>query len=215
MKKKGRIDMWWVVGIAAGIILLIIIVLITKVYITVDYIHHSDDDSLTVRFRVWKILTYTYKVPVIAIEPESASVLLKEEKQKGRVTEQESEKKVTKKDILDRFKFFEHLIKNIEHFHRILNRFLSHMTVSRFEWHTRFGLGDAAWTGIATGAVWGIKGNVLAFVSHHMNLLAQPQLSVEPIWHSEDSEISLSCMISFRIGHAMGAGIQVIKFWKK
>lgn len=215
MRRKGRVKMWWVLGIVAGLILLIMLFLITKVHITIRYLHHRDNDSLTVRFRVWGIISYTYKVPLIAIDSESPSIVLKEETQKGHMKKQTNKKKITKHDILDKMAFFQRLLENIENFHKILKRFLSHMTVSQFDWHTRFGLGDAAWTGIATGAVWSIKGNILALMDHYMNLLTNPQLSVEPVWQEEDSETNLSCMISFRIGHAMGAGLQIVKFWKK
>lgn len=43
-------------------------------------------------------------------------------------------------------------------FHKIFRRFLQKVTVRDIKWHSRFGLGDAALTGVLTGAVWSAKG---------------------------------------------------------
>lgn len=203
--------MAWLAGIGLAVILLIVLILITKIHVTVHYHHQQDDDSLTIRFRAWGITVYTYEVPMIAFDEESSSILLKQKKKTANV-KQKSEKKVTKDDILARIEKFRRLLKNIDNLHRIVKRFLSRMTVSRFEWYTRFGIGDAAWTGMATGAVWAAKGNVIGLIAHYMRLAAEPDISVEPVWQLDHSETDLSCMISFRIGHAMGAGLKIVKY---
>ncbi|HET7577882.1 MAG TPA: DUF2953 domain-containing protein [Bacillales bacterium] len=205
--------MVWLIGIGLALFLLIILVLVTKLHITIHYNHQHDDDSLVIRFRAWGMLAYTYEVPIIAIDEDSPSIELQQEKG-GPSQKKESDKKITKHDILEKIKLFQRLLENIEGFHQILKRFFRHMKVNCFEWHTRFGLGDAAWTGTATGVVWALKGNIVGLTAHYMNLVAEPQLSVEPVWQVEDSETDLVCMISFRIGHAMGAALQIVKFWR-
>ena len=204
--------MAWLTGIGLAVILLIVLILFTKIHVTVHYHHYQDDDSLTIRFRAWGMTVYTYEVPMIAFDEETPSILLKQKKKSANV-KQKPEKKVTKDDILARIEKFRRLLKNIDNLHRIVKRFLSRMTVSRFEWYTRFGLGDAAWTGMATGAVWAAKGNVIGLIAHYMQLTTEPDISVEPVWQLDHSETDLSCMISFRIGHAMGAGLKIVKFW--
>jgi hypothetical protein len=203
---------WWI-GVCLAVILLIVLILITKIHVTVHYHHHRDDDSLTIRFRAWRIIGYTYQVPMIAFDEESTSIFLKQKKKAPNAKQQTSEKKITKDDILTRIKRFQRLLKNIDGLHRAIKRFLNRMSINRLEWYTRFGLGDAAWTGMAIGAIWVAKGNIIGLIAHYMRLVADPEISVEPVWQLDDSETDLSCMISFRVGHAMGAGIQIVKFW--
>ncbi|HEX6922638.1 MAG TPA: DUF2953 domain-containing protein [Bacillales bacterium] len=206
--------MIWLIAVILAVILLIVIFLFTKINISIHYHHHEDDDSLTLRFRAWGFTVYTLKVPEISIDEDSPSLVFKEEKQAGGTGGKENEKKVTKDDLLENIRKFHRLLRNIEGLNRIIKRFLSRITVSRFEWHSRFGLGDAAWTGMATGAVWAVKGNIIGLITHYMQLVVEPDLSVEPVWQADYSETDLSCMISFRVGQAMGAGLQIVKFWK-
>lgn len=205
--------MVWLIGIGLGLILLIVLVLVTKLHITIHFNHHQDDDSLVLRIRAWGVRVYTYEVPIIAIDKDSPSIELHQKKEAAN-QKKENEKQISKHDIVEKIKLFQRLLENIEGFHQIFKGFLRHMTVNRFEWRTRFGLGDAAWTGAATGAVWALKGNIVGLTAHYMILDAEPRLSVEPVWQAEDSETDLVCMISFRIGHAMGAALQIVKFWR-
>ncbi|HEX7064795.1 MAG TPA: DUF2953 domain-containing protein [Bacillales bacterium] len=205
--------MIWLIGAILAIILFIILFLLTKVHISIHY-HHHDDDSLTLRFQAWGFTVYTLKVPELSIDEESSSLVFKEEKQAGPATGKENEKKVTKDEFLAHLEKFRRLLGSIEGFHRITKRFLSRVEVSRFKWHTRMGLGDAAWTGMATGAVWAVKGNMIGLITYYMKLITEPDLSVEPVWQNDYSRTELSCMISFRIGQAMGAGLQIVKYWK-
>lgn len=193
--------------------MLLLLLGLTKIKIAIHYHHRRDDDSLEVQFKIWGIRVYTYKVPVIAIDDESASIAFEQEKQNP-VDQKENKEKVTKDELIERIKDFQNLLKQIVDFNRIMKRFLKHIIVSRFQWSTRVGLGDAAWTGVAIGAIWGLKGNVVSMISHFMQLKADPNMSVEPLWQGTLSETDLSCMFSFRIGFAMRAGLQIMKLWK-
>ncbi|HEU5141382.1 MAG TPA: DUF2953 domain-containing protein [Bacillales bacterium] len=206
--------MIWLIYAVLAIISIIILLLLVKLHITLCYHHHQDDDSLTLRFRALGFTFYTLKVPEIKIDEESPSLVFKEEKQAGQTDGKESERKVTKNDLLEHMEKFQRLLGSIEGFHRIIKRFLGRVEVNRFEWRTRMGLGDAAWTGMAIGAIWAIKGNVIGLITHYMRLIKEPDLSVDPVWQADLSKTDLSCMISFRIGHAMRAGLQIVKYWK-
>ena len=41
-----------------------------------------------------------------------------------------------------------------------------------------------------------------------------PNLSVHPHFQLAVTQTSFKCMLQFRIGHAMVAGIKLVKFWK-
>ena len=78
-----------------------------------------------------------------------------------------------------------------------------------------FGAGDAAVTGSFTGILWALKGNVIGLVSNYFKLKQQPQIIVEPKFDQLMLNTSFSCIFSFRIGHAILAGIRFVRHFKK
>ena len=48
--------------------------------------------------------------------------------------------------------------------HVIVRKFFKKVSVKRFEWHSMIGVGDAAHTGMATGALWAIKGSIVGLI---------------------------------------------------
>lgn len=206
--------MIWVIGIGIALLILLILVLITKVNISIHYSHRQDDDLLTIKARVWGIPVYRIEVPEISFDEDSSSLVYKQKKQAAKMKQQKSKKKVTKDDLLSKMKDFHRLLERVVGLHRIVRRFLSHIMIKELQWHTRIGMEDAAATGIAAGGAWMVKGNVVGLLDHYMQLVEPPQYSVEPNYEGSNSQTNLSCMISFRLGHAMGAAFQIVKFWK-
>ncbi|HET7616070.1 MAG TPA: DUF2953 domain-containing protein [Bacillales bacterium] len=204
--------MFWLVciGILAVIITLI---MVSTVNMNIYYRHHRHEDTIVLRFRLWGINMYTYKIPGISFDEQSASVVMKQEKKKGPANEK-NEIQLSKDDILRRIRSFHALLSHIYGFSRIVRHFFSKMKVRKFVWHTQFGLGDAAATGSATGSIWAVKGNVIGLLDRFFQLQTRPEISVVPLWQGEKAETELQCMISFRIGHAMGAGSRIVKYWK-
>lgn len=62
----------------------------------------------------------------------------------------------------------------------------------------KFGLEDAAKTGMATGAIWTALYNVIAFLSNFMRL-TEPEIHVNPIFDEEYIEADSECIIDFRL----------------
>lgn len=67
---------------------------------------------------------------------------------------------------------------------------------------------------MVTGALWGAKGSIIGVLSSIMKMKNMPQMTVTPHFQMAISQTTFSCMIQFRVGHAMLAGIKLIKFWK-
>ena len=109
---------------------------------------------------------------------------------------------------------FKELLQHVISFHRIVRYFLRKVSVRKLEWHSVIGVGNAALTGTLTGALWSVKGGVLGVISNYMRLKDMPNLSITPSFQKAYSQTQLSCMIQFRIGYAMVAGLKLVKFWK-
>lgn len=207
----------WVLIILFAVILLLAAIMILKLTILIDYYHGNDDDHLKITFRaLFGLIKYKLTVPVIKIAEDSPALVVKEKVETGPNEKQKKDdkKKVTSEDMLKSYQDVRQLLKHVTDMYQIIRSFLKKVTVARFEWNTVVGVGDAAFTGMLTGAFWTVKGSILGIISSFMKLKTQPVIMITPEFNRAISETSLTCMIQFRIGHAIFAGIKLLKYWK-
>ncbi len=193
------------------------ITLFSKLHIKLKYSHTKDDDQLTIRFRLW-FIRYTFNVPLIKIDKETSSIVVKHEGHSGNDQSDSKErskfKLITPTDIMNAIKDLQDLLQHVIHLHTIIRRFLKGVSIHKLEWQTAFGLGDAALTGMFIGAAWSIKGGVIGILSQYMKLETNPNVTITPYFQNMFSHTKLTCMFSFRIGNAILAGFRIVKFWK-
>ncbi|WP_181832956.1 DUF2953 domain-containing protein [Bacillus taeanensis] len=203
---------WIVTAFIIGVLVLLLFV--TKVTITILYVHSRDDDQLVVTFKAWYgLISYTLNVPLIKVE-DSTSLVVKSEKSVNNDTQQEDTQKFTPLEMIKKIELFQDFLQDVIGFHKIVRSFLKHVSITKFEWKSVVGVNDAALTGMVIGVAWSIKGSLIGLVSTYMNLKAKPQIEVHPAFQTAVSQTRFVCMFSFRIGHAIGAGLKVVKFWK-
>nr|WP_066063482.1 DUF2953 domain-containing protein [Neobacillus soli] len=210
--------MFWLLLVLCILLFLFLLILFTKVTIRVNYYHHNDNDDLKVEFRVWfGLIRYKLNVPLIKIDDNSPSVIVNSHTQMGSSSGDSPEKKVNKitpANILTNLQNTKELIQHVFGMHVIVRKFFRKVTMKRFKWETMIGVGDAAHTGMATGALWSIKGGIIGLLSHYLKVKDMPELSVTPHFQAAVIQTRFTCIIQFRIGHAMLAGLKLIKFWK-
>ncbi len=202
--------MWWALGI---IVALLILLLITPIRLDVTYWHNGDDDQLTIKITVWKVISKTIEVPVIAIDKESPSLVFKEEV-KGAGGDKEYIRKETPNELVEQVRELNRWLQQIVGLHRIARRFLKHVKVKRFNWSSSLGAGDASTTGWLSGLIWSIKGSMAGLLSSYLTLKCIPELKVDPIFQGWASKTHLECMVTLQLGHAIFAGILVVRHTK-
>jgi hypothetical protein len=207
----------WLVIALAVLLFLMMIVLITKLTIYFRLYHGQDNDYLKLEFRAWfGLIRYKREIPLIKLDENSPTIVMKQEQQMGH--KEKSKKKETKQysaeDLFNSFKDTKEILTHVIGLHKIIRSFLKKITIKEFEWFTVAGTGDAAYTGMLIGALWAIKGSIVGLISHHMKLKVMPNITITPNFQRAYSQTTLRCMIHFRIGHAMLAGIKLVKYWK-
>lgn len=206
--------MKWIVTIFLLLLLMCFLSLFLKLTIVIRYKHKEDDDRLTITFRtLFGILSYRVDVPVIRVA-ENAPAIVTEQKITKQTTTKEKTKHYTIEDLLNQLHNFKELVTHIVNLHTIIRSFFKKVVVKRFNWHSMIGIGDAAHTGILTGAFWTVKGGLIGLIGHLMRMENQPELSITPNFQQMVSQTYLECMFQFRIGHAMLAGLKLFKYWK-
>ncbi|MTH52839.1 DUF2953 domain-containing protein [Bacillus mangrovi] len=209
--------MFWAIGIPAILLFLIVLIVLTKLTVTVEYRKAGKNDDLRIKFRAWfGMIRYTYQIPVIKANEKDLTVDVKKESKAGKADSEGKSRsdKISKNDIAASLKDFKELASHISGLHSIVRKFLKGIEITELEWHTRFGLGDAASTGSAAGILWGIKGIFCGAASGLMKLKTEPVIAVVPVFQGLCLDVVLTGMFRFRLGHAIIGGLRFVKFWK-
>ncbi len=215
--KKGCENVIWASVIVAIILILFIVVLVTRITIHFYYHHQKDNDQMTVKLSAWfGLLRYTIDVPLISVDTDTASIHVEEKTKVGGgdlSKGKQKEKDFSPKEIWQSFQDTYELVRHVVGMHEIVRRMLARVEVKQLEWHSNIGLGDAAHTGMIVGAGWSVKGGIVGFLSNYTDFQTHPVLSITPFFQQAVSQTLIKCMFRFRIGHAMLAGIRIVKYW--
>ncbi|WP_307196982.1 DUF2953 domain-containing protein [Neobacillus niacini] len=210
--------MVWLVIALIIIILFILLIIFSKLTIRLNYFHHNENDELKIQFRIWfGLIRYTINVPLVKIDENSPSIVMKGNTQMGDSSEKQSptkEAQITKDGIISKFTNAKEIIQHVVNTSVIVKKFMKRLVIKHFEWHSLVGIGDAAHTGIITGALWTLKGSILGVLSHFLRLKEMPVLSITPHFQLAIIQTHITCIFQFRIGYAILAGLKLIKFWK-
>ncbi|MCL6570174.1 MAG: DUF2953 domain-containing protein [Bacillus sp. (in: Bacteria)] len=213
--------MFWLLFVVSILMFLLLLILFTKLTININYYRQNDDDDLKIVFKVlFGLIKYKIAVPLMKIDDNSPSIIVKNHTQMGNSSggvappPKETVDKIKLDDILTYVKNGKELLDHVMGMHVIIRKFFRKVTLKKFEWETMVGVGDAAHTGMVTGALWTIKGGILGLLSHYFKVKEVPKLAVNPHFQCAIIQTGLTCIFQFRIGHAMLAGLKLFKFWK-
>ncbi|RDI44278.1 DUF2953 domain-containing protein [Falsibacillus pallidus] len=213
---KGRVYMYIAAIIIGIIILLFLLLWFTSLSIYLNLYHGQDNDHFQIQFKIWfGLIRYKVDIPMVQIDKDQPDIVLKQEVKKGKKekVKKASKKRIRPSDILNSFQDTAELIRHVYGTHVIVNKFLAKIKVRNLQWHTLIGLKDAAATGMLAGAAWTLKSTIITFISTHCRLMDPPVIEVIPSFNRPISQISFKCMFRFRIGHAIFAGLKLIKYW--
>lgn len=207
----------WIVIFSGILFILLVMILFSSVNIIIDYNHKQGKDNLHVIIKgLFGLFRYKLSVPMIKVSRETPGIKVKKKAEKGPAETDASGGKdiVTPEDMLKSIKDFKTLVEHISGFYKVVRSFLRKVFVEYLEWHSKIGTGDAAITGMAAGALWAAKGNVLGLVARLMKLKKLPKITITPYFQSTIAETSIKCMFRFRLGNAIFAGLKLVKLWK-
>jgi hypothetical protein len=207
-------DWNWIFIIFASIVFTVVLVMFTTLYIELSFIHRNDNSDIQIKFRMFYFLRYTLKIPLIKLDVKEHAVKIREE-QKGIGTKKKRKKKVTFAQLKKQFKAYKDMVVHVQSFYQIIQKFCSKIKISNMTWHSSIGLGEASSSAVASGALWSLKGVVLQLINTFFTLKGSPSISVVPLFQVMHSETRFTCMVSFKIGHAILVMLRVMKAWRK
>ncbi|MFC5774676.1 DUF2953 domain-containing protein [Ectobacillus antri] len=194
--------MQWFVIVPAVLLLLFLLVLVTKISITIMAGYTPQEQRVFVRVRIW---FFRYTVNVLELI----------EKKKTTGDQEPTQSDDDSPSFSTWLERLPELIKSAGDIHTIIKGFLRSVRIKKFLWRSYIGTGDAAYTGITAGGLWSVKGIILGILSTYMKIAKAPELEVTPVFQGEITTSQLECTITFRIGKAVLTAIKLFRYIRK
>ncbi|MCT2534989.1 DUF2953 domain-containing protein [Aquibacillus koreensis] len=192
-----------------ALLLFFIFCLFLRIYTVFHYIHHLDQHLIQFEIRIAGIRIKKMEMDLTLDMEEDEDVQLK-------TGEEEEKKKHTSiHTIFQNIKKYRDIIKRLVESKPVILQHIAKINIHKFEWSTKFGVGDASHTGILSGAVWGIKGCIVGFIINHMRIRKRPKIEVIPLFQQKQSYTAITCIASIRLGQAIYAIIQLTKLFQR
>lgn len=212
MSNEGGVCMWlWISAIILLLIINIIIVILTRLFFTVTYLHKTDGDYLSIELRFWKWIRIKKEIPLVAIDKEELSIKTKEKTEVGKDNKGSESKSYTPEEFVSQFERFKDLLQRVVGLHSIMKRFLSKVHIEKLLWDTQVGTSEASTTGMACGGVWAIKGCIVGLLASLTQLDVKPEMYVTPYFQQKHTQTRLECMFYFRFGQAIFAVFLLVR----
>lgn len=204
--------MKWLGLIILILLILVIVLFLTKIKITIVYKRKKEDDRIHLVVSAWwNLITLKYDVPMLQIQSLIHGVGVKQKTEAGTVTPLPKKRfRLTPEKVRKYIQNVYRLKKRVHDFNEIFKRIFKHIYCDQLEWYTKVGVGDAAITGIMTGALWSIQSVFIGFISRYITFRTVPKMNVTPAFQDQDINTQVHCILVFRIGNVIIAGTRIL-----
>lgn len=196
-----------------SVLILLLIVFLTRLTVTIHLQKNGRDDRINVKVEAWfRLIQIMADIPIVRLAEDlngtEYRVEMKKNKKRNMV---ETDLKVTRGELKTSFDRLKQLFYSVNDLHIILKHVLKSVRLMKLEWRTKIGTDDAAETGVLVGIGWSVKTVILRLLQRYLTVCTIPTIDVTPSFQQACLEIDFSCMIRFRIGNAIIAGIRMLK----
>jgi hypothetical protein len=183
----------------------------TTVRVTIHLIRKGKDDKVRTNVKAWfGLINIRTETPIIKMAEDLSGTEYQMEMESPNEKIDKVKFKVKPSELLQLQHRIYNWIKKVHALNRIIKKLLKGIRLEQLEWKSAIGTGDAAQTGTLAGISWGVKSNIIGLISNYLTLRAIPRIHIEPLFQEKKLETELKCMIRFRIGYAIFAGIRIV-----
>jgi len=206
--------MTWGWALLLLLLMLLVLVLIIPVKIELHYKREGKDDRLHVGVRaLFGLVRLGYDVPVVELLGRANAVQLKAEPAEGAPKEHKGWVTITAEMVEKVFRQVRRIAKRIAKYKEAIRRLTKSFRIESLEWRTMFGTGDAADTATLTGLGWGVKGVVGGVLYRFFRVKRRLFYDVKPHFQAKGFRTELFCIIRFRLGKTIFAGLTLVFLW--
>jgi hypothetical protein len=188
------------------IFLLVICLYFLKIKLFLDLSVKGKNMEFKVEVFIWRFRVFKTTIPSLDIEEDPFEIILKSH---NNITGTENIGLSSKEwgPLWHKMKDIWGVVKKQKRLSRIFY-------ISNFSWKTAIGCDQADRTAMITGVMWTVKSNVIGLL-YSMLQMNGVTFDVNPRFNQWVFETHFSCMISFRLGKAIGQVFRIRRQYKK
>lgn len=188
-----------IIILAIIVLLLLIFLYFLEISVLLLYQRQASEDQGEVTFStLGGLIHYTVEIPTIDLKNLEQGVKVESDSALAN-----KDSFITKDKIQQWYETYESLLYRINHFQANVRWLMSRITCERWQWNTVVGTGDAAEAGVLTGLIWGVKNNILGFISHYLRWKTTPQLDVQPAFQQPVLQTYFEAKFTFKLGSVL------------
>ncbi|WP_158299272.1 DUF2953 domain-containing protein [Paenibacillus antri] len=201
--------MWWWIASAAALAVLIVVVLLSSVRVRLKYYREGENDEVDASLSaLFGLVRLRYKVPTVELKPWLNGIRMKvaPEETSGVLPELD----FAREEIRRFVQRVRKLIAHMKNYKRFFADTLKHVHVVELRWDTRFGLTDAAETGMTGGVVWGLKSALLGVASRWMSFERLPSVTVTPVFNQPTFRTEIVIRTRMKVFRIIAIGAMLV-----
>ncbi|PLS14847.1 hypothetical protein CVD28_25320 [Bacillus sp. M6-12] len=197
--------MIWLLLIPAILLVLFGFILLVKVKIEIKYSHREKQDRCIIVLKaLFGIIRYKLYAPVM-----DKDSLTKKIKSGDRKAEEVGSKRFSLEGMIKALD--DESPEDLSSMLSIIQNFIAAVRIRKFQWHSQIGTGDPVQAAVLAGTFLPLKGILLGIISRFFRISCVPSFSVTPEFNRPFLEVNFICIVQFRIGQAIRAGIMLYK----
>ncbi len=200
---------WWWIALAAALAVLLVVTLFSSVRVRLKYYREGENDEIDAALTaLFGIVRLRYKIPTVELKPWLRGIRLKvaPAESSGVLPELDFAREEIKRFV----KRVRKLIVHMKDFKQFFSDTLKHFHVVELRWETRFGVGDAAETGMTGGLVWGVKSAVLGLASRYLTFEKRPAVQVTPMFNQSTFRTDVVVRTRIKVFRLIAIGAMLV-----
>ncbi len=180
----------WILTGCIAVVILLLMLLISKVYISIHFTYTKEKQILKIDIHLYHIRILKKKIDLRNTAGSAIPDLWQTEN--------------FPESLYDIQTKCAQAAANIKDMKTIVGLLIQRMNFHGFTWQTAVGTGNAGTTGIAAGGVWMIKGIITELIRTRSKTCCRLNVAVLPQFQYKCMQSQADCIVSIRIGQAMG-----------
>jgi hypothetical protein len=211
--KGGALTMTWL-GIITLLAIVVILIMLSHLHLQFYFSRVKGNDHFFVKAKLFGgMISYGLEVPYDQYKGIYSAILVK----LGIMGAQhehmhyKQKQQFTPERMSDMYHWAKRLLTHVVDITSWLRQTLTHVKCTELRWETRLGVGDAAQTAMAVGALWAVKSSLFGYIFQYVHLDAKPNVSIQPQYKNEaEFSMEFSCHTKIRIGSILFSSLLLL-----
>lgn len=192
-------------------IILIMVIVLTKLNIAVEYNKSGKNDHLIVSiFAYGGLIKYKYEIPGAGLKKKGIFFRSIKEKGKKEKDSKKSKEYIKYTGIIEKIEKVRNTYDEYEELARKVLKYLKcRVSMNKLDFHVLIGTGNASQTAILTGLVWTVTGIMFTAIYNFVNI-KEKHIDIKSDFVGKKFKIDLYCIFKVKVAHIIVVGFMIL-----